>query len=598
MHGPRTEAAEQIQAEKHRLEGETFEDAARRRAKAMADSPEHEAQLLDILLNERFAEGGRVQSSMGSPKMVTAFNCFVMPEFYDSFVAGDNSIMKVAGKAAETMRMGGGVGYNYGTLRPNGALIKKLQSQSSGPVGFMGINDVICRLTSSAGNRRGAQMAVMPIWHPDIMEFIAAKQPGPDIQPLWDMVEAMEDGDEKWELKQALQHTLNLKGFNISVGVTDEFMESKAAGKGFDLRFGGKVYQTVDPNEIWDRVMRSTRKWAEPGVLFLDTINRMNNLWYCETITATNPCAEQPLPPNGACLLGSLNLTKYLVRDWTVGWKFDWDQFIADIPVVQRALDNVIDRTIYPLEEQEREAKNKRRMGIGIMGLANAAEALGLPYGTKMFLDFEADILTTMNVHLYKSSCLLAKEKGAFPMLDKIRYLEAPFIKNLDKSMNGQLSELIRKYGIRNSHLSSIAPTGTISLAADNVSSGIEPVFSYQAKRKIKRPGGEEEVMVDDYGVGFLDTKGRRSSDIGTQEHIDVLLTAARHVDSAVSKTLNVDPGTSDEDFHGIYDKVWEGGGKGCTTFDPSGGLIGVMESADEPAGPTCEIINGVRSCE
>ena len=348
------------------------------------------------------------------------------------------------------MRMGGGIGYDFSTLRPKGDLIVKLQSRSSGPISFMEIFDAVCRCTSSSGHRRGAQMGVLRIDHPDIFDFVRAKQ-----------------------------NETFLKGFNISIAVTDEFMECKRDGKPFQLKFGGRVYREVDTNELWDAVMRSTWDWAEPGVLFIDTINRMNNLHYCETIAATNPCGEQPLPPFGACLLGSFNLVRYVSKDMH-GWRFDWDRLARDIAPVVRAMDNVVDRARYPLPQQEHEAKSKRRMGLGVTGLANAGEALGLPYGSKGFLDFTRRVLTLVRDESYRASARLAQEKGAFPLYSN-EYLDSKFVRTLPEDIQG----LIEFYGIRNSHLTSIAPTGTISLCADNISSGLEPVFSYGMERTV-----------------------------------------------------------------------------------------------------------------
>lgn len=340
MHGPQSAYSSQIHQEKYRLPNETFRDAMGRVASALKDSDAHYHAFREALLDMRFMPAGRVQAAMGSPKAVTPYNCYVSGSIPDSFVDRENdqqsSIMHRAEQAASTMRMGGGIGYDFSTLRPAGALINKLQSRSSGPLGFMPIFNEVCKATSSAGNRRGAQMGVLRVDHPDVHAFIAAKH-----------------------------NSDALTGFNISVAVTDEFMEALAAKRPFDLRFGGSVYSTVDPVELWETLMRSTWDWAEPGVLFIDTINRMNNLWYCETIAATNPCGEQPLPPFGACLLGSFNLVRYLTKQNDGSYSFDWDQLRADIPAVVRAMDNVVDRAIYPLPEQRQEALNKRRMGLG-----------------------------------------------------------------------------------------------------------------------------------------------------------------------------------------------------------------------------------------
>jgi ribonucleoside-diphosphate reductase alpha chain len=553
--GPKTAYSDQLHAEKYRLPGETFRDAMNRVAGALKDDQGHYHAFREVLLGMRFMPAGRIQAAMGSPKNTTPYNCYVSGNIPDSFVDKDNpeqsSIMHRAEQAAATMRMGGGIGYNFSTLRPKGATIKKLQSRSGGPIGFMGIFDQVCRNTSSAGNRRGAQMGVLNIDHPDIMSFIHAKHD---------------------------QSTLT--GFNVSVGVTDEFMEAKAAGRPFDLRFGGEVYHTVDARELWEAVMRSTWDWAEPGVLFIDRINRLNNLWYCETILATNPCGEQPLPPFGACLLGSFNLVQYLVLDLG-GWMLDWDQLEADIPHVVRAMDNVVDRARYPLPEQEREAKSKRRMGLGVTGMANAFEAMGHPYGSPGFLRLEDKLLAFITRHAYLASVGLAREKGAFELFDGERYCNGEFVRSLDADVREQ----IRLYGIRNSHLTSIAPTGTISLAADNISSSIEPVYRWQQERLVFMDEGRVTVDLHDYAFANLRVRGRRTSmgEVTAQEHVSVLTTAQRHVDSAVSKTVNCDGSMPWEDFKAIYDRVYDEGGKGCTTFNKDGKRAGLFKETPEP---------------
>lgn len=499
-------------------------------------------------------------------------NCYVSGTIADSYVDGEGSIMERATQAAATMRMGGGIGYDFSTLRPKGDLIVKLQSRSSGPISFMEIFDAVCRCTSSSGHRRGAQMGVLRIDHPDIFDFIHAKQ------------------NEHF-----------LKGFNISIAVTDEFMQAKRDGKPFQLKFGGRVYREVDPNELWDAVMRSTWDWAEPGVLFIDRINEMNNLHYCETIAATNPCGEQPLPPFGACLLGSFNLVRYVSKDMH-GWRFDWDRLARDIAPVVRAMDNVVDRARYPLPQQEHEAKSKRRMGLGVTGLANAGEALGLPYGSKGFLDFTRRVLTLVRDEAYRASALLAHEKGAFPLYSP-EYLDSKFVKTLPEDIR----EMIEEHGIRNSHLTSIAPTGTISLCADNISSGLEPVFSYGMERTVIEFEGPRKELIEDYGVRVFGVRGRRSSDVTVAEHVAVLAVAAELVDSAVSKTCNVDSRVSWDEFKRVYDSAWELGCKGITTYRADGKRGGVIVAKDDDTGKaqeeeaascTIDPETGRRSCE
>jgi ribonucleoside-diphosphate reductase alpha chain len=544
MHGPKVLFSDQLHAQKYRGEGESFREAINRVSSALSDDTTHFKALRNILLNMRFLPAGRVQAAMGSTKIVTPYNCFLSGIIEDSFVDGSGSIMARALEAAATMRMGGGIGYDFSTLRPRGATIKKLQSRSSGPVSFMEIYNAICLCTSSSGHRRGAQMGVMRIDHPDIEEFIRAKQ-----------------------------NTDRLRGFNMSVAVTDEFMEHLLSKEPFPLYFGGEIYKEVDPQALWETLMRSTWDWGEPGVLFIDRINEMNNLWYCETIAATNPCGEQPLPPHGACLLGSFNLVKYV---WDGG--FDLDQFILDVEPVVRAMDNVVDRATYPLFEQEKEAKSKRRMGLGITGLANALEAQGLEYGSAEFCEEERRLLQILRDEAYMASCKLALEKGSFPMLNEERYLQGEFVKTLDEEVRHH----IKHGGIRNSHLLSIAPTGTISMTADNVSSGIEPVVAYEVDRTVYMDDEPVVVQVEDYGRNFFGKSGKTVADVGVQEHLDVLATAVPFIDSSISKTCNVTSDTPWEDFKKIYVDAWERRCKGCATFQMGGKREGILNLSCE----------------
>lgn len=595
MQGPTQPASQIIHADKYRGQGEGFREATNRVASALSDGDAHYQAFRDITGHQRFIAAGRVQSAMGSTKSTTPYNCYVSGTIEDSFVEGSGSIMARALEAAATMRQGGGIGYDFSTLRPRGASIKKLQSNSSGPIAFMDIYDAVCRCVASSGHRRGAQMGVLRIDHPDIEEFIRAKQPSEEMQRLWDLVETIEDDGERAAAHAALQATLRFSGFNLSVAVTDEFMRVLKAGEGFDLKWGGSVHKTVDANALWDVVMRSTWDWAEPGVLFIDTINRMNNLYYCEQLAATNPCGEQPLPPFGACLLGSFNLVKY-VRGGPdyLDRTFDIDQLLQDVPHVVRAMDNVVDRAKYPLYEQEKEARQKRRMGLGVTGLANAIEALGYQYGGIGFLSYQDQILSKLNRAIYQASVELAIEKGAFPLFNRDKYCEGNFIKTLDDD----LQEDIRQYGIRNSHLTSIAPTGTISFTADNVSSGVEPPFALEYDRKVRGPDGDVTYTCVDYGYRVFGVKGKTTADVTVDEHLEVLLTAARHVDSAVSKTCNI-PGTVKwDEFKSVYTRAYEGGAKGCTTFRLDGKRTGILK-ARVTEETSCTINpDGTRSCE
>ena len=540
--GPITSISEEIDAMKYRQDGESFDDKVKRMAGALNDTPEHQLELEDIFGNMRFLPAGRVQNAMGSRRITTAFNCFVSGVIEDNM----KSIMKRAAEAAETMRKGGGIGYDFSRLRPRGDHINSLDSQSSGPVSFMGIFDAVCQTIASSGHRRGAQMGVLRIDHPDILDFIRAKR-----------------------------NSDKLTGFNISVGITDAFMEALDNDTEYELLFDGVVRGTLSAQMVWDEIMNSTWDWAEPGVLFIDRIQEMNNLWYCETIEATNPCGEQPLPPQGACLLGSFNLVKYL--DESDGnYTFNFTQFKKDIPHVVRAMDNIIDRTIYPLKEQSDEAKAKRRMGLGVTALANAGELLGYPYASKEFLNWSEKVFSCLRDNCYKASALLAKEKGAFPMY-RPEYLKSNFVRTLPASVKKE----IREYGIRNSHLTSIAPTGTISLVADNVTGGIEPVFSHYYDRTIQTFEGPRVERVEDYAYS-RGVAGRTSSDISVQDHLAVLLLSQHYIDSACSKTCNVGDDVSYEDFKQVYVDAWKGGAKGCTTFRISGKRFGIFNETVE----------------
>lgn len=563
-HGPQLPISEETHARKHRLTGETFREAMSRIAGALSDDPGHFYTYRDILLDQRFLPAGRVQSATGSPRKTTAFNCYVSGTIEDSM----DGIMRAAAEAASTMRLGGGIGYDFSTIRPRGDTIVSLDSKSSGPISFMHIFDSVCRTIASAGQRRGAQMGVMRVDHPDIEEFIEAKT-----------------------------NSTNLTQFNLSVAVTDEFMHAVENNASFDLKWNGRTYKRVDAHLLWEKLMRATWDWAEPGILFIDRINEMNNLWYCETIAATNPCGEQPLPPYGACLLGSFNLVKYVKLEGGMR-VFDWDQFYEDIPHVVRAQDNIIDRTIYPLPQQEAEAKNKRRMGLGYTGLANAGEALGFDYGSDQFLDFQENVSISLVVECYRASIALAKEKGPFPALDKDKYLSGKFVAALPESVRDGIAQ----YGIRNSHLISIAPTGTISLTADNVSSGCEPVFSYFYDRTIIDDDGDKKIeRVSDYGYRVFGVEGKTADECTVDEHLNVLIMASRFVDSAVSKTLNVGSDVSWEDFKNIYMRAWRENCKGCTTFRADGKRYGVLNKVDAPSDSTACYIDtetGKKTCE
>lgn len=547
-----------LHAGKYQELNEGFDGAMLRVARGLSDNSAHEAAVYDATVHQRFLFAGRVQAAVGSVRAITPYNCFVANTIEDS-MAG---IMEAATEEATTLRMGGGIGYDFSTLRPKGDVIESLGSSSSGPVSFMNIFDSVCKTIASAGHRRGAQMAVMRVDHPDILDFVRCKR---------------DNGD-------------SLSAFNISVGVTDEFMRAVQRGDKFALSFNGNVVSHIDARFLWNEVMRSTWDWAEPGVLFLDTINRRNNLWYCENIAATNPCGEQPLPPYGACLLGSFNLTQYVAGD-----RLDVSQLLDDVRHITRAMDNVVDVAKYPLTQHEDESKSKRRMGLGVTGVANALEMLGQPYGSTGFKDMLTGVLRVIRNTSYQASAMLAKEKGAFPLYEAEHYRNSWGYRQLPPNVR----QAIDTHGIRNSHLTSIAPTGTISLAANNISSGIEPVFAHSVRRIVQTPTGPSEVVLEDYAKAVAGVEGKTADQCSVDEHLSVMLVASNLVDSAVSKTMNVGPQVGYDEFISIYERAWTGGAKGCTTFRTAGKRLGILKDASsEGSACTIDIATGIRSCD
>lgn len=518
-------------------------------------------KFMEIVEDFKFLPGGRIIANAGTAReQVTMFNCYVMNTIADSI----EGIFDTVKESAVTQKQGGGVGYDFSTIRPSGSHIKGCEAASSGPVSFMQVLDSTCRTIMSAGNRRGAQMGVMRCDHPDIEKFITAKR-----------------------ANKALQM------FNLSVAITDKFIEAVKNNEDWELVFNGKVHKTVHSHELWNLIMKSTYDFAEPGFILIDHVNDMNNLHYLEEIRATNPCGEQPLPPYGACLLGSLNLTKYVKSPFSKNASVDFSAISSVTQTAVRMLDNVIDLSNYPLEQQKNEAAAKRRMGIGITGLADMFIFMGIKYGSAESLRLAGKIMEEIKNSAYAASVELAAEKGAFPLFDAERYCSGRFINQLPKSIQKD----IRSKGIRNSHLTSIAPTGTISLFAGNISSGLEPVFAYRYKRKIR--GADEdkikEVEVEDYAyMKYRERKGAKfnpdklpeyfvsSDDISPEEHLDIQAVLQKHVDSSISKTINIPADYPFEDFKNIYMKAYEKGLKGCTTFRPSEHITGVLSKGDE----------------
>ncbi|MDE2328432.1 MAG: adenosylcobalamin-dependent ribonucleoside-diphosphate reductase, partial [Rhodospirillales bacterium] len=502
----------------------------------------------------RFVPAGRIISGAGTARRVTLFNCFVMGTIEDDLGA----IFTHLREAALTMQQGGGIGYDFSTLRPKGAPVRGVGADASGPLSFMDVWDAMCRTIMSAGARRGAMMATMRCDHPDIEAFIAAKrEPG------------------------------RLRNFNLSVLVTDDFMRAVEADAAWDLVFEGKVYRTLQARALWEAITRATYDYAEPGVIFIDRINKRNNLYYCETIHATNPCGEQPLPPYGACLLGSINLAR-LVRDpFGPGARIDEAELAELVTIAVRMLDDTIDASGFPLEAQREEAVAKRRVGLGMTGLADALMMCGLRYGTPEAAARAGDWARQIERAAYLASAALAAEKGAFPLYDAAQYLAGETIAGLDEDVRAAIAA----HGIRNALLTSVAPTGTISLLSDNVSSGVEPVFALAYTRKVlQRDGSRREEEVTDYALRLfraqfgegapLPAHFVTAQELTPAEHVRMQAAVQRHVDSAISKTVNVPEDIGFEAFQEVYLDAYRSGCKGCTTYRPNAVTGSVLEVA------------------
>jgi ribonucleoside-diphosphate reductase alpha chain len=563
--------AEQIWDMKYRLKHEdgsprdlTVEDTWARVAAALsmaetADMRLHWAKrFYEAMHDHRFLPAGRILAGAGTSRDVTLFNCFVMGTIPDT-MAGIFENLK---EAALTMQQGGGIGYDFSTLRPRGARVEGVGADASGPLSFMDVWDAMCRTIMSAGARRGAMMAVMRCDHPDVEDFIDAKrEPG------------------------------RLTMFNLSVLVTDPFMAAVKADADWHLTFNGKTYKTLKARALWDRIIAATYAYAEPGVIFIDRINARNNLHYCETIQATNPCGEQPLPPYGACLLGSINLAALVQSPFTDAATIDMTELDALVRDAVRAMDNVVDVSRFPLPEQQREAQAKRRIGLGVTGLADALILCRARYGSKASLALIETWMKAISRSAYLASTELAREKGAFPLFDRDAFLSGETIAALDEDVR----DAIATHGIRNALLTSIAPTGTISLFAGNVSSGIEPVFAYSYTRKVLMPDGtRREERVHDYAVTkFRELFGEdtelpdyfvNAQELAPADHLAVQAACQRHIDSSISKTINVPEEISFEDFKNIYTDAFEQGLKGCTTYRPSDVRGSVLSIDAEPA--------------
>ena len=556
--------------EKYACQGETsIAEVQQRVARALASvetDPLHWEPVFLQTLQHGFIPGGRINAAAGTGLQTTLINCFVQPvaDSISGSVDGRPGIYVALQEAAETMRRGGGVGYDFSALRPKDALVKSTGSNASGPVSYMRIFDASCETVESAGSRRGAQMAVLRVDHPDIIEFIRAKRDG------------------------------SLRNFNLSVGISDAFMQAVQTDADWALVHGAQpganwnnavlradgrwLYTTVRARELWQLLMQSTYDFAEPGVLFLDRINADNNLHYCETLQATNPCGEQPLPDYGCCCLGSINLCALVQQPFTAKAHLAYERLPELVANAVRMLDNVLDLTHWPLPQQRQEALRKRRIGLGFTGLGDALLMLGQSYGSEQACQTAAQMAQTLRDAAYRASVQLAQEKGAFPLFQAEAYLSGT---SFATRLPPELQTAIRQHGLRNSHLLSIAPAGTISLAfADNVSNGIEPVFAWQTRRR-KRETGEvwREYLVEDhayrcyrhlFGQQALPPYFVTSLDLSAQQHLNLVAAVAPYVDAAISKTVNVAADYPFEDFQQLYWRAWESGLKGLTTYRPN----------------------------
>ncbi|WP_114393285.1 adenosylcobalamin-dependent ribonucleoside-diphosphate reductase [Oleisolibacter albus] len=550
-----------------RVLDETVEDSWRRVATALAaaeaDPALWAARFHDALAGFTFIPAGRILAGAGTSRSVTLFNCFVMGTIPDDM----GSIFAHLREAALTLQQGGGIGYDFSTLRPKGAAVAGVGADASGPVSFMDVWDAMCRTIMSAGSRRGAMMATLRCDHPDIELFIDAKRdPG------------------------------RLRNFNLSVLVTDAFMEAVRADGPWDLVFAGRVHRRLPARALWERIMRATYDYAEPGVIFIDRINQQNNLSYCEDIAATNPCGEQPLPPYGACLLGSVNLAALVRQPFTPQADLDRAALARVVALAVRMLDNAIDVSRFPLEAQAAEARAKRRIGLGVTGLADALILCGVRYGSERAVQLTEGWLRTIRDQAYRSSAALAAEKGSFPLFDRALYLDRPMLRGLPDDLRGQIAA----HGIRNALLTSIAPTGTISLLADNVSSGIEPVFAFRYDRAVLMPdGSRQSETVEDHAYrlyrrlhgeaapltdAFVDAQT-----LSPAAHLVMQAAAQKYVDSAISKTINCPADVPFSAFQDIYLQAYALGCKGCTTYRPNpvtGAVLSLPAEGDTAGSP------------
>ncbi len=560
--------SQQIWNAKYRFAGpgrnadRSIEDTWARVARAAA-SAEHERErdaweqrFLDAMAGFAFIPAGRILAGAGTGRDVTLFNCFVMGGIGDDM----GSIFAHVREAALTLQQGGGIGHDFSTLRPKGAPVRGVGADASGPVSFMDVWDAMCKTIMSAGARRGAMMGTLRCDHPDIEAFIEAKA-----------------------------DPARLRNFNLSVLVTDAFMEAVEADRAWPLMFGGEVFRIVSARGLWQKIMRSAYDYAEPGVIFIDRVNALNNLSYCEEIRSTNPCGEQPLPPYGACLLGSINLAALVEAPFTERARLGEPRLEELTQLAVRLLDNIVDVSRYPLPQQEKEAKAKRRIGLGLTGLADALIMCGAHYGSEEARELAGSWMAQIGRAAYAASANLAAEKGAFALFDAAKLLQRPF----PASLPPDLQKTIREKGLRNGLLTSVAPTGTVSLLAGNVSSGVEPVFDFEYRRRmLAADGSERHETVEDYAVRlFRESHGDAplppafvtAQSLTPQQHLLMQAALQRHVDASISKTVNCPETMAFEDFEMLYRDAYQLGLKGCTAYRPNA-ITGAVLSAEPPA--------------
>lgn len=564
------------------------EDTWRRVAHALAsveqrDKDAWERRFYEILTGFRFLPGGRILAGAGTSHKVTLFNCFVMGAVEDSL----DGIFEALKEGALTMQQGGGVGYDFSTLRPSGEPAHGVGATASGPVSFMHIWDSMCATVLSTGARRGAMMATLRCDHPDIEIFIAAKRdPGVlrhfnlSVLVTDDFMRAVREGAE-WPLVFPLAENETASG---------EVIERPWSGEGVARRC--RVLRRVGALALWDKIMRATYDYAEPGVIFIDRINHMNNLWYCEHISATNPCGEIPLPYYGACNLGAINLTQFVRAPFAPGAALDLDGIGATAATAVRLLDNVYDLSLFPLPRQAQTARASRRIGLGLTGLADVMAMLGIRYGSEESFELGGKVMREICHSAYRTSIGLAREKGAFPEFAANRYLSGEFIQSLPPELIADIG----RHGIRNSHLTAIAPTGTISLLANNVSSGLEPIFDFAYARRVREAdGGFSKARVSDYAYRqyrlqfgediALTSAFVRAGEIPPEAHLEMQAALQNYVDSSISKTINVPRDYGFDAFRSIYETAHAKGLKGCTTFRPNP-ITGEVLLAEEPVAP------------